>query len=292
MDHLRSTKIWVVLFLLPTFIIYVAFYLGPVVTVIATSFTDWYRFDRPTFVGLDNYIQLFTWDNRFVLSLRNMALWALIRATIHVGFGVVVAFVLHRKPVGHRFVLTIFMVPNIISIAAWAVMYRFMFHSEIGIVNNALQWLISEDFYVRWLFEMPYAFIVVAVINLFYSVITCLLVLNGLNAIPQEVHEASLLDGATPWQQTWLIRLPLIRNAVGTAVILALWSQVTMFEAIELTTRGGPGNETYHLSLMLVRGLINQQYGYTNAVATIMLIMGVIIMLTVHRSFRMDEKYY
>src|SRR5690606_34886368 len=88
-----TTKLWIGIFLLPTVIVLAMFYIVPIVTVLVTGFMDWDGFTAPTFAGLSNYIQLFTYDDTFAVSLRNLFLWSLIAAILHVGFGTLVAFI-------------------------------------------------------------------------------------------------------------------------------------------------------------------------------------------------------
>jgi raffinose/stachyose/melibiose transport system permease protein len=287
-----TTKAWITAFLAPTILIFLMFYLVPIATVLVTGFTEWNGFGPPVFNGVDNYIKLFTYDNTFMISIRNLFLWALIAATVHVGFGTMVAFVLYKRPVGWRLVRGTFMIPNVISVAAWAMIYKFIFNDEIGVINNFMRDIGFANFHVKWFFESPAAFIAVTLTWLFYAVIVTLIVLNELMAIPKEVHEAALLDGATEWQITRFINLPLVKNAIGTGVILSVTARIAMFEDIALTTRGGPGNDTYNIPLMLYNGIVNSEYGYANAAGTIMIFLGVLVMAVISRLFRMNHKVY
>ena len=83
----RGTNWWIALFLLPTILVLGFFYIVPIATVLATGFTDWDSFGSPTFSGLKNYVLLMTYDNTFLIAMRNLLLWSLIAATLHVGFG-------------------------------------------------------------------------------------------------------------------------------------------------------------------------------------------------------------
>ena len=95
----RKNYKWIYLFLLPTFIVFVMFYLVPVIQVFVTSFTSWYCFNSPKFNGLSNYVNLFK-RGTFLISLKNLLAWSLIAMTLHVGFGTLVAFILFRQTVG------------------------------------------------------------------------------------------------------------------------------------------------------------------------------------------------
>jgi raffinose/stachyose/melibiose transport system permease protein len=292
MNKKWTTKVWIAAFLAPTILVFLLFNLVPIVTVFVTGFTDWNGFSAPVWTGLDNYVNLISYDDTFIISMRNLAIWSLIAGTLHVGFGVLVAFILYKRPVGWRLVRGVFMIPNVISVAAWAIMYKFIFNDDIGVINNMMRDIGFSNWHVKWFYESPAAFIAVTLTWLFYSVIVTLIVLNELMAIPKEVHEAALLDGANEWQVTRYINLPLVRNAIGTGVILSITARIAMFEEVALTSRGGPGNDTYNIPLMLYNGIVNSEYGYANAAGTVMILLGVIVMLVVSRLFKMNEKIY
>lgn len=288
----KRTKLWIVLFLAPTMIVFIMFYLMPILTVFITGFTEWDGFNPPAFAGLSNYIKLITYDDTFLVSVKNLFWWSVIAGTLHVGFGTLVAFLLYKKPLGWKFVRGVYMIPNVISLAAWALIYKFIFNDDIGIINNFIRSIGFSEFHVKWFFESPAAFYTITLTWLFYAVIVTLIVLTDLMAIPREVHEAALIDGATDWHITWRIDLPLVKNAIGTGVILSITARIAMFEQIALTTRGGPGNDTYNIPLMLYEGIVNYEYGYSNAAATIMIIFGVFVMWFVNRVFRMNQKTF
>lgn len=278
---------WIYLFLLPSVLMFIFFYLKPIVTVFSTSLTKWDGFNKPEFIGLKNYLDLFTNDT-FLISLRNLLMWSLIAGTLHVGFGVVIAFILYHKPFGWKFTRAVFMVPNVISAAAWAMIYKFIFNNEMGILNHIIR-KFNPDFKVQWFFQSPYAFWAVTLTWLFYSVIVTLIVLNELMAIPEELTEAAKVDGATGFKIIRYIHLPLCRNAIGTGVICSITARIAMYEQIALTTAGGPGDDTMNIPIILVQAINNMKYGYANANGVIMFVLGLIILLVVSKAFRMND---
>lgn len=286
----RKNYKWIYLFLLPTVIIFVMFYLVPVLQVFITSFTSWDGFNAPKFNGISNYVNLFQ-RGAFLISLKNLLAWSLIAMTLHVGFGTLVAFILFRKPWGWKFTRAVFMIPNVISAAAWAMMYRFIFNNDFGVLNYIIR-LFDPDFQVQWFYSSPYAFISVTLTWLFYAVIVTLVVLGDLMNIPQEWIEAAKIDGAGTWQLVRYIQLPLCRNAIGTSVICSLTSRITMYEQIALTTAGGPGDDTMSLSMMLVNSVTDYKYGQANAIGVMMFLIGLVVLVVVNRAFRMNESDY
>lgn len=288
----KYNRLWVYLFILPTLIVFLTFFLVPAITVFVTGFTEWNGFDAPRFVGIANYKKVLFYDNTFWVALRNLFWWSVYAAVVHVPFGAIVAFILYKKPPGWRFVRGVFMIPNVIALSAWAIIYRFIFSDQVGILNNFIRSIGFPDFHINWFYDAKYGFSAITFTWLFYAVIVTLLVLTDLMAIPKELHEAARIDGASETQINLLINLPLVRGALGTSVILSIIARITMFEAIFLTTKGGPGNSTYNISIMLYDGIISYQNGYANAVATIMIILGIGVLVVATKVFRMNRSAY
>lgn len=279
---------WIYAFLLPSVLVFVVFYLWPLLTVLFTSFTKWDGFNSPEWIGLANYTRLFQ-SPQFQQSLSNLLGWALVAATLHVAYGVIMAFILNRKPFGWRMTQTVFMVPNVISVAAWSMIYKYFFRNDIGILNTVIRFF-NPLFAVDWFYEVPYAFWAVTLTWLFYSVIVTLLVQGDLMAIPDQVHEAARIDGASPWQIITRIDLPLCRNAIGTSVICSITARIGMYEAIYLTTNGA--GDTLNIPVLLVRAIQDGKFGMANANGVVMLVLGVLTLLVLNRLFRMQESQY
>ncbi len=284
----KSTTLWIYLFVLPTITIFAVFYLVPIITVFTTSFTKWDGFNPVKVVWFKNYITLFT-QPEFLISIKNILLWSIIAATVHVGFGVLIAFLLYRKPFGWRFVRSVFMIPNIIAMAAWAVIYRFFFNNDFGILNNMIR-VINPSFNVAWFYQSPYAFWAITFTWVFYAVIVTLIVLTDLLAIPTELHEAASIEGASSWQTVLKVDFPLIKNAIGVSMILSMTARIAMYESIALTSRGGPGDDTMSIPLILVNAITNMKYGYANAAAVAMILIGIAILFIVQNTFKMNER--
>lgn len=288
----KNDRLGIMLFLIPTVLIFVTFFLVPVISVFVTSFADWNGLSEFSFVGLDNYIKLFTYDNTFLVAAKNLFLWCLITIFFHVPFGGIVAYILYKKPFGGNFVRVVFMIPNIIAASAWAIMYRFIFNNDFGVVNNIIRGIGFKDFNLNWFFDPKSAFIAVTFTWVFFSIVNTLLILAALQSIPKEVHEAAMIDGATSWKQAIKIDFPLVKRALSTCMVLSLAGIITQFEVIFLTTRGGPGNKTYNLALMLYDGIMSHDYGYANAVAVLMIILGITILIISNKLFGVNKEDY
>lgn len=286
----RKNKGWIIVFLAPTLILFSLVYLGPMVLAIGSSFTKWDGMRAMRFIGVDNYINIFK-DSVFHASLRHTLLWALLAVCVHVPFGVIIALVLKRRRKGWRFVRSAFMLPNIISRSALALMFVFMYKPDVGILNALLKGIGLERLTRNWLVDSKTALFSVTNIWLWYAAVITLITLAELCSISPEIEEAARIDGATSWQLDWYINLPLMRRAIGTGAIIAVTSVFKEFECIYMTTNGGPGDSTMTISVMMVNKIIqSNQYGYANALGIMLLILGVVVMLLCNKLFRMDRE--
>ena len=109
---------------------------------------------------------------------------------------------------------------------------------------------------------------------------------------PKELIEAAKLDGANGWQLIRFVELPLCRISIGTGMLCSITSRISMYEAIALTTAGGPGDDTMSLSVLLVRAITDYNYGFANAIGVIMFLIGLLVMYIVTKAFRMNDSIY
>lgn len=285
----QKNKIWIAVFLIPTLVMFMLVYLGPMVLALVSSFTKWDGMQSMRFIGLNNYVKIFK-DPVFHASLWHTLFWAFLAVAVHVPFGVLVALVLKRKRKGWRFTRSVFMLPNIISRSALALMFVFIYKPDVGILNMLLKNVGLERFTRNWLVDPNTALLSVTNIWLWYAAVITLIVLSELSSISSEIEEAARIDGATARQVDWYIYLPLLRRAVGTGAIVAVTSVFKEFESIYMTTNGGPGDSSMTISVMMVNKIVqSNQYGYANTLGILLLVLGIIVMLFCNKLFRMDS---
>lgn len=286
---MTRSRLWIAVFLIPTLILFALIYAIPIVVIVATSFTSWNGFNPPEFNGLDNYAELLD-DTRFHLAVRNSLLWGLVAGVIHVPFGVAVALILNRKPFGWRFIRSVSLLPNLVPPAALALIYVFVFNPGIGLANEAIRAIGFRDFQANWFFEPATALIAVTVIWAFYAGVIILITLAELAAIPPELREAAIIDGATETQVDLLVYLPLLRNVIGVGMIIAVTEVFKMFEYVFLTTGGGPAGETMSLGVLIYnQATVRFNAGYSNAIGVVLLGMGLLAFVLLARVFRVTE---
>lgn len=283
----KKKNLYIALFLMPAIIIFVVIYLIPVYNVITTSFLEWNLFvGEKTFIGLDNYITAFTNDRLFMDSLKNTFIWVLMQGTLHVGLGTLVALFLSDKPKMWKFMRVSYMLPNMISGAAFAIILLNIYNPEIGLLNQFLASIGLENLQHNWFFDSSTSFFSVTMTWIPYAGLVTILILAEIMSIPHSLYEAAEMAGATRLQQKIYVTLPLLKNIIGTCVLISATSMLKEFEHIYLTTNGGPGSKTLSLPLYLYKtALIENDYAYANTMGTVLVIVGFIIIFAVNKTF-------
>ena len=269
-------------------------YAIPLVMVFGTSLFE-YRLmpNRFEFIGIQNYIELLTTDPVFKQAFVNTILWILIHCTLHVFLGTLLAFILYKKPRGWKFVRVSYMIPNIISQSAIAMIFVNVFNPQYGVVNSVLGALGLEQFQHNWLFEQATAFPSVTMTWLLFAGYTTTLVLSQCLSVDESILEAARVDGATGFQLDVFVMLPLVKKMIGTTVIMAASYMLQLFSLIYITTGGGPQSATTNLPLMLYQTAMKENnYGYANTIGVFIIVLGVVSMVLINKAFRMNESDY
>ena len=286
----KNTK-WVVLFLLPGVLLFSFILLSSLLVLTGSSFTDWFIGSDITFVGLKNYIYLFTKDKVFLESIKNTLIWILLQSTIHVSIGVIVALLLSKKKWYSNAVRTIFFIPNIISSAALGMLFLCVMNPQFGLINGVVSHLTGDRFVQNWYNDPKTAFLSVTLTWLPYAGLVTILVMAEMSSISEELFEAAKIDGATSFQIDMQIVLPLMKNIIGTCVVLAATSMLQKLDVIMMTTSGGPGSRTMNMPMYIYKTVFsNNNYSLANTQGVILIILGVVVLKIIRKIFRMDAE--
>jgi raffinose/stachyose/melibiose transport system permease protein len=283
----NPSKLLIAIFLFPTLILFFLVFAVPLGTIISTSFTDWKSIGKINFVGFENYKNLLINDKTFHTSTINTFKWMFLQCTVHVGLGVLVALLIRSKSFFSRFVGTVYIIPNIIAPAALATLFYFIFHPTIGLVNGFIRTFFNPEFSKNWYFEQDTAFFAVTMTTILYAGIITLIVSAQIASIDSSLYEAAEIDGASKMQADLFITLPLIKDTIGTALILSSIQTLKSFEVIYLTTNGGPGTTTMNFPVYMYSTYMSaRKYGYGNAMGVISLLIGLCIIFLISRYVR------
>ncbi len=284
---LRRTG-FIIFFLTPTLIAFGVFYLYPIITVFATSFCKWdyTNVTHPDFFGFanlwENYKYIFETYPFFWEALRNSFLWAFLGVAVQIPVATIIALAFSRKIKGIKLVRNIYIIPNMISTAAMGIVFLQLYNPSYGIINPIIK-LFNPDFSDNILLLRGPAFIAMTCAYIFFTGTTTLMILGNIMAVPEEVREAALLDGASGLKQDWHITIPMIKGTLRTVSILAATSGFLLYNEVYFLTKGAAG--TYSISYIIRELAITSprtQFGRANAVAVVQIIAGMVIILVVN----------
>ncbi len=242
------------MFLAPAAAILAIALLYPIGYMIYASFLDWnpsQRIGEADWVGMRNYLKLLN-DAAFWESTWVTVRFASIVVTLEMIFGVGLAMILDRNLRGMSILRTIFILPMMIAPIVVGLMWRYMYHPQVGIFNRTLKSLGFDT--IPFLSESNWAFASVIIADIWqWTPFIFILSLAALQSLPQSAIEASRIDGASGWQQVLYIKLPLMLPVLIVTVLLRLIDAFKVLEVILVMTNGGPGLSTEVLALRISR---------------------------------------
>ncbi len=247
----------------------------PIFNIVYQSVHDVSRFGAiRDFNGLQNFYTVFE-DPDFLGALRRTVYWTFFVVGGTVLISVPVALVLNQDFYGRGIARTIVMLPWSVSLTMTAVVWRWAFNDDYGMVNVTLHRLGLIDAPIHWLATPGLAFPVEIGVGILVSIpFTVTILLGGLSSVPGDIYEAARIDGASAWQQFRQLTLPLLKPFVNMAILLNVIYVFNSFPIIWVMTQGGPDESTHILVTYLYElGFRLGRPGQAAAVSLIMLVM-------------------
>lgn len=276
------------LFLTPTLICFCLFYLYPILTVFITSFAKWdfSNVTNPQLYSINelftNYKYIFTTYPFFWEALRNSLAWAALGAFVQIPISVAVALALSRQMRGWKFVRNVYIIPNIISSAAMSVIFLQLFNPRYGFFNQIVR-IFIPGFSENILLMNGLNFWAITLDYIFFTGTTTILILGHIMAVPEEVYEAAMLDGASGFKRDFLITLPLIKDIIKTVSVLAVTSGFLLYNEVYFLTKGAAG--TRSISYIIRELAIESpktQYARANTVGVVQMLVGLLLIVIVN----------
>ena len=279
--------------LAPTFLLLACFSLVPFVIAIATSFLDYEVGGEPKFVGLSNYVE-YLHDYTFLESFRNLLFLTTFQVVAVMVMPLIVAkliFSLSSERASYIYRI-IFLFPIVVPHVAGYLIWRGLIYGEDGLLNHLLNGVGLGHLARAWFSDPHTVLWAIAFIGFpFASGINILIYYAGLTAIPESVHEAAELDGATGVRKFLLIDVPLVLSQIKLLVMLTIIAGIQGFEGVYILTSGGPGFRSMVPGLWMYQNAFDfQRMGYACAIGVILflLILGLTILNL--RYFRSAEQ--
>lgn len=236
------------LFVLPTWAFMLAVGLIPAIYALWMSFTSQSLIGGTgEFVGLQNYIRgVFT--PRFFGSLSVTVIFVVLGLVIQFVVGYLLAVALHRQLRGFRIARTVLLVPMLLTPVVVGLIWNFMFNPDLGVIGALVKLFgPSVNFFADPVLAIG---VIVLLDSWLYIPFVMLMTVAGLTGVPDEVREASAIDGANWWQATRYVILPILRPVITVTLIVRCVDIVRIFDTVYTTTQGGPGTSTSTVSLL------------------------------------------
>jgi len=262
----RREAINAYIMLAPWIIGFIVFTAGPMVASIVISFMDWPLLQAPKWIGLGNYKFMFK-DELFWISLYNTIYYTLIGVPLRVIAALCVALAMNLKLRGISAYRTIYYIPSITPAVASSIMWLWIFNPDFGLANTLLGY-IGIHSKIRWIYDPALSKPSLILMSLWGIGGMMIILLAGLQGIPEQLYEAAEIDGAGLWHKFWKITLPMLSPSIFFVTIMQVISSFQVFTQAYVMTRGGPANSTLFLVLYLYQnGFEFFRMGYASALA-------------------------
>lgn len=278
------------LFLSPTMVIFGAFILFPVFFSFYLSFQKWNMFNNDAvFVGLDNYIRMFQSED-FWMVLKNTAVYTFGTVPLNMLFSLTVAYWLNKKLIGKKFLRTAFFAPVVISPVAAALIWRWLYDPNYGVINYIVSVLGFDP--VNWLNEPTAAMFALIVMGVWKTFgINMVLFSAGLQGIPDSYYEAAMIDGAGKWSKFWNITLPMLGPTTFFIMIMSMISSFQVFDIVYILTSGGPLGSTKVIVFYVYEYAFKFfEMGYASAISYMLFF--ILLVLTMLQIKYMQKRVY
>jgi len=284
---------WFYLFISPWLIGFLALTVYPMGASILYSFTDWNMFQPWDFIGFANYQKLLT-NTTFYKSLYNTFYYALLFVPLSMIISLFLAWLLNRKIRGQRFYRTLFYVPTLVPVVVSALIFMWILAPSGGLMNRVL-----SVFGIRgpaWFYDAAWSKPGLVIMSLWGLGAGFVLLLSGMQGIPNELYEAGYLDGANAWHEFRYITLPMLSPMILFNLIMNIINALQIFtqpyvlgSQNGMPGRSGLGGGVDNSFLSMVQLLYNQAFrqykmGYASALAWVMFIIILILTLLVMKS--------
>ena len=270
-----SRRMTFILMLAPALILFIVFNTIPLITGTMYSFTNYKGYGSFEFVGLRNYIDLFS-DTRVWNSYLFTFKYAIVGTLLVNVISLVLAMGLNSKIKMKNTLRGVYFLPNVLGGLVVGYIFSFIFTYIIPAIGSALNIGFLEN---SILASEEYAWIGVLVVGVWQSVaMNTIIYISGLQTIPGDIYEAGMIDGVTPWQKFRHLTLPMLMPFVTTNLVLSTKNMLMVFDQIMALTKGGPAQSTESISYLIYKnGMDGGQFGFQSANAVMFFVVIVAI---------------
>lgn len=283
----------------PMTIGFLLFSVYPIIWVLRWSFFKYNGYSEPVFVGLGNFIRVFSRDPAYWNSLKNTFLIAGMKMIFEIPLALVLAVLLNNKIKGSSFFRVVFFLPSVFSIAVVGLIFSILFRAYNGIVNAILKniGLITQN--ISWFSDKGHAMFVIILVSLWTTFgLNMIYFLMGLQNISKSLYECASIDGANEVQQFFYITMPLVAPILQLVLMLSVLGTMKMTDLILVLTNGAPGGSTEVVMTYIFKyffsygesAAMEVQFGYASSMAVVTaVILGIVTLIYLKVSKKMQE---
>lgn len=280
------------LFLLPALLLFIGILIAPIIVSVYRSMYDWNGFSEGTFIGLENYKELFTSGSiKFMVSLKNAFILAFFSVFVQLPFSLFLALLLGRKVKGEKSFLSIFFMPVLISTVVIGQLWLKIYNPDYGLLNRFLDLVNLGDLKHVWVGDVKTALGSIIVPTIWqYIGYHMLLMYAGVKGVSTDLREAAMLDGATKWQVDKYIVIPIIKPIIRVSVIFAVTGSLKSYDLVRILTEGGPFQTTEVPSTLLENMLfLRNRYGMGSTISVMLIALCFLFALLITAAFKEKE---
>lgn len=291
--HLKAQRRIVIPFLLPAFVLLAVFFLYPLVRTIDISLSEFSRTGMSHFVGLANYAQLFG-DGDYYNALKNTFLLTFIGGCMLFPPAVAIAWALSQRLHGERFFRFVVFAPIVLSVAVVALMWKFLYHPTLGLIDPALKSIGLDALAKTWLGDPTTALPAVAFTSVWHGIgIWVVLLCAGFERLPKDVLEAGRIDGAGEWRLFWTVMLPMLRDLFRVLIVLWIVQSLQAFAFVFIMTNGGPFKSTEIVGTLMYKAAFEfSEFGYAAAMGLVLIVLMLVIAQVLNKVMKRDDVQY
>jgi raffinose/stachyose/melibiose transport system permease protein len=285
MERMLRDKWTIFVFMFPILLIFTLVVPIPLISSLFISLFDWNLIGDSRFVGFRNFVSLFTTDFIFPQALGNTFVYLLLSILFQLPMAFFLSNLLYGARGGKDAFRVIIFLPVACSSVAISLMWYFLYHPEMGLINQAIRLVGVRGFKWAWLAEAKTAMLAVTVsVAWQWTGYHMVIYLAGMANIPGELVESARLDGANAWQVVRYIVFPFVLPMIVVSTILITTSSLKSFDSIYILTFGGPNHATEVLaSHMYIKAFAQMKYGYGSAIGVILFLLCIFSTVIIQR---------
>lgn len=293
MSKVKNNKLAVFVFILPASLLFISIIILPIFMSGYYSMLDWDGIREGVFIGIDNYIKLFTSPTvKFTDSLIHVLLYAFISVFFQLPFSFLLAAILAKGVKGERFFLSVFFFPVLMSTTVIGQLWLKIYNPDYGVLNVFLRSIGLDEWCRTWLGDQNTVLAAVFVPMLWqYVGYHMLLMYAGIKSIPPQFSEAAKIDGANYRQIISKIIIPQLKPVLRMCVIFSVVGSLKSFDLIYILTKGGPAHASEVPSTLMVNMIFDRnRYGFGSAIAMFIIFLCFFFAVLIRKFFKVEEE--